>query len=119
MSPLILKKYLVGFLGFGVRLAVLSFSCATEGPTSVIPHWQKGKCESESALSNTRRGYSVNCTPARLTLLREECRRGFACLMRYAAGNQWHLLLHDDGLDMQLQSSHRGSDLFMCLGRSV
>ena len=82
---LILKKYLVGFLGFGVRLAVLSFSCATEGPTSVIPHWQKGKCESESALSNTRRGYSVNCTPARLTLLREECRRGFACLMRYAA----------------------------------
>ena len=76
---------LLGSLSFGVHLAVLSFSCATEGPTSVIPHWQKEKCESESALGDTRRGYSVNCTPARLTLLREECRRGFACLMRYAA----------------------------------
>ena len=68
---LILKKYLVscllGFLSFGVHLAVLSFSCATEGPTSVIPQWQKGKCESESTLGDTRRGYSVNCTPARLT----------------------------------------------------
>ena len=64
---------------------VLSFSCATEGPTSVIPQWQKGKCESESTLGDTRRGYSVNCTPARLTLLREECRRGFACMIRYAA----------------------------------
>ena len=86
---LILKKYLVscllGFLSFGVHLAVLSFSCATEGPTSVIPQWQKGKCESESTLGDTRRGYSVNCTPARLTLLREECRRGFACMIRYAA----------------------------------
>ena len=86
---LILKKYLVscllGFLSFGVHLAVLSFSCATEGPTSVIPQWQKGKCESESTLGDPRRGYSVNCTPARLTLLREECRRGFACMIRYAA----------------------------------
>ena len=86
---MILKKYLVscllGFLSFGVHLAVLSFSCATEGPTSVIPQWQKGKCESESTLGDTRRGYSVNCTPARLTLLREECRRGFACMIRYAA----------------------------------
>ena len=86
---LILKKYLVscllGFLSFGVHLAGLSFSCATEGPTSVIPQWQKGKCESESTLGDTRRGYSVNCTPARLTLLREECRRGFACMIRYAA----------------------------------
>jgi len=68
---LILKKYLVscllGFLRFGVHLAVLSFSCATEGQTSVIPQWQKGKCESESTLGDTRRGYSVNCAPARLT----------------------------------------------------
>ena len=35
------------------------------------------------------------------------------------SGNQCHLPLYDNGLDMQLRSPHRGSDLFMCLSRSV
>ena len=56
-----------------------------DGGANLRHSWQKEKCESESALGDTRRGYSVNCTPARLTLLREECRRGFACMIRYAA----------------------------------
>ena len=56
-----------------------------DGGANLRHSWQKEKCESESALGDARRGYSVNCTPARLTLLREECRRGFACMIRYAA----------------------------------
>ena len=110
---LILEKYLVscllGFLSFGVHLAVLSFSCATEGPTSVIPQWQKGKCESESTLGDTRRGYSVNCTPARLTLLREECRRGFACMIRFVAAiNISHRMRKEEAAITLLH----GEDLF-------
>jgi hypothetical protein len=38
-----------------------------DGGANLRHSWQKEKCESESALGDTRRGYSVNCTPARLT----------------------------------------------------
>ena len=44
----ILKKYLVGFLGFGVRLAVLSFSCAT-APSFLISRKESARVRARSA----------------------------------------------------------------------